>query len=249
MTSFKKMSLIAQEELDRLKQRQLTSYNPELRSMVFLKDEMDQLLLRTDLPAEEKLKLFQTAQHRFQALRPDVQSTTAGTTTSTPRAAAADEEEEASPIAEGELLAMGPSTGVPQSATFARVVTNLPKQYRSKGTQLVEFFDEHPGRFSATSTGEMAIDGKPIPNSNFNDLIRHLYIGHQQTPVGLEHFVSALRELNVPRTSISNRKVIDILNQGELFHSPTGSPTITQKGKGRGFPPGKRPRILYLYKQ
>jgi len=144
---------------------------------------------------------------------------------------------------------MGPSTGVPQAATFARVVTDLPRQYHSKGTRLVEFFDAHPGRFSATAKGEMAIDGKPIPNSNFNDLVRHLFIHRKQAPVGLDHFAAALRDLNVPRTIISNQKVIDILNQGELFHSPTGSPTITQTGKGSRFPPGKRPRILYLYKQ
>ena len=51
MSAFKKMSLVAAEELDRLKQKQLTSYNPELRSMVFLKDEMDRILTRkTYLP-------------------------------------------------------------------------------------------------------------------------------------------------------------------------------------------------------
>jgi len=72
MTSFKKMALISNDELDRLKQKQLSSYNPELRSMAFLKDEMDQLLLRTDLSAEEKLKLFQSAQHRFDSLKPQV---------------------------------------------------------------------------------------------------------------------------------------------------------------------------------
>ena len=69
MSSFKKMSLVAQEELDRLKQKQLTSYQPELRSMVFLKDEMDTILNRSDLPADEKLKLFQVAQNRFASIK------------------------------------------------------------------------------------------------------------------------------------------------------------------------------------
>jgi len=242
MTSFKKMSLIANEELERLKQKQLSSYNPELRSMVFLKDEMDQLLLRTDLPVEEKLKLFQTAQHLFDSLKPQVQLTPAASTPSVVRTE--DQEEERADDVEPERPLMGPSAQ-PASA-FARAVTKLPKTMQSKGNQLVEFLDEHEGIITATPKGELAIRGESIPGTNFSDLFRHLFIHRKQTPPGLEHFVSALRELNVPRSTLSNRKVIDLLDPEEFHDASNLSTSETQTGKG--IPPGKRPRILYLYK-
>ena len=68
MATFKKMTLVSEEELDRLKQKQI-SYNPEVRVLAFLKDEMDQILSRNDLGIEEKLKLFQAAQGRFSTLK------------------------------------------------------------------------------------------------------------------------------------------------------------------------------------
>jgi len=117
---------------------------------------------------------------------------------------------------------------------------------QNKGNQLVDFLDEHPGVFSTTPKGELTIRGNPIPGSNFSDLFHHLFVHRKQTPPGLEHFVAALRDLNVPRSSLSNRKVIELLDQDEFHDASNVSSSVSQLGKG--IPPGKRPRILYLYK-
>jgi len=245
MSSFKKLSLVSQDELTRLKQKQLTSYNPELRAMVLLKDEMDDILMRADLSPEEKLKLFQTAQHRFASLKPQVQVTSVAQSKAEPTA-----EEEPQQAVRAEH--MGPSSSVTVSP-FAKVLASLPKTFHKKATDLAEFFDEHKGHFASNAQGELVIDGQAIAKSNFKDLIRHLYIEKRQVPHGLNEFVASLKALNVPRTSLSNKKIIEILdNDPDVFYdSPLGT---MQTGSGRlnhnrTKPPGKRPRILFLYKR
>ena len=261
------MSLVAQEELDRLKQKQLTSYQPELRSMVFLKDEMDTILNRADLPADEKVKLFQIAQNRFASLKSTVlqpSATTATTVTAQlPTATSQADEAEAEVGEEGEVEAaalppLGPSSSsIVSVAPYAKAIKELPTGFQKKAGQLMGFIDEHPAHFAANSKGEMTIQGRAIPHSNFTDLLRQLYIERKQHPIGLNEFLTELSALNVPRTYLSNKKVVKFINKG-YYESPKsadvedqfGTPTSTVKQTGSVLrkPPGKRRRILYLYK-
>jgi hypothetical protein len=251
MSSFKKMSLVAAEELDRLKQKQLTAYNPELRSMVFLKDEMDTILTRNDLPADEKVKLFQVAQHRFDTLRHSVMQKPAAPAKAAATATATGDEapEEVNAIEDDMYAgpAPGPSAAAGSTARFAAMVTALPQQYHKKGNEMLEFFDQHGDVFAMGPRGDLVIAGQSIPNSNFKDLFRYLYVNSHTKPIGLDSFVNALGDRNVPRSSLSNRNVIKSLAT-EVFHSPTATPSPSQDGHGRSRPPGKRPRILSLYK-
>ncbi len=182
MSAFKKMSLVAAEELDRLKQKQLTAYNPELRSMVFLKDEMDEILSRSDLPADTKLKMFQVAQHRFGSLRQSIFQQPIAPAKAAPAATAAaegdvthqPEGEQVNEIEAAMDAAPGPSSAFRTEVPFTEMVATLPKGYRKKGTELLGFFDEHKDRFQWGQRGELVVDGKIIPNSNFKDLFRYL---------------------------------------------------------------------------
>lgn len=255
MSTFKKMSLVAQEELDRLKQKQLVSYNPELRSMVFLKDEMDTILTRSDLPADEKLKMFQIAQHRFDALKADVLHPALTAASKSKLETVTDEaEDEAEADDEGDEEAaasptpvMGSSTSVVDTgAPYSSVMMALPNQYQRKAAKLADFFAAHGGHFGRNSSGQMTIQGKAIPNSNYHDLIRQLYIHRTNMPVGFDTFVGELKKLNVPHHSISNSKAIQLLKPVDVFATPPQ--VAAQTGEGSHKPPGKRPRILYLYK-
>ena len=252
MSAFKKMSLVAAEELNRLKQKQLTAYNPELRSMVFLKDEMDRILTRNDLPADEKVKLFQVAQHRFDSLKLSVQQQPIAPAKAAAAAATAEgdgaqeaEEEQGSEIEAAMDAAPGPSTAVRAAAPFAAMVAALPKSFQKKGTEMVGFFDQNKDKFGIGPAGELAIDGHVIPHSNFQDLYRYLYSTKKEPPAGFDLFADALRDRNVSHSSISNRNALGHLDP---FASPAAPPNLGQSGSGRARPPGKRPRILTLYK-
>ena len=52
---FLKMALIRDEELKRLRARQITSYDPKLRSIVEKEDAKTNVLLDEDMPADEKM--------------------------------------------------------------------------------------------------------------------------------------------------------------------------------------------------
>ena len=70
--SFIKKVLIDEGELDRLQQRQLRDYSPELQSMARLQTQMAEVLARKDLSPQEKLNMLSGQQSRFDKIKKDV---------------------------------------------------------------------------------------------------------------------------------------------------------------------------------
>ena len=77
--SYVKKVLVDEAELDRLQQRQLREYSPELASFSRLKSNMDSILRSSNLSPQEKLTRLAAVQGRFEKIRKDagVLSTTA----------------------------------------------------------------------------------------------------------------------------------------------------------------------------
>ena len=69
--SYVKKVLVDEAELDRLQQRQLSEYSPELASLSRLKSDMDSILWRTHLSPQEKLTRLAAVQGRFENIRKD----------------------------------------------------------------------------------------------------------------------------------------------------------------------------------
>ena len=59
---FKRLKLLDEQELDRLIEKQIRQYDPNLRGMVALRKEMDQGMCREDLNPEERIALYKSAQ-------------------------------------------------------------------------------------------------------------------------------------------------------------------------------------------
>jgi hypothetical protein len=125
------------------------------------------------------------------------------------------------------------------------MVTALPRAFQKKATEMIGFFDQNKDKFGIGPGEELTIDGHAIPHSNFKDLFRYLYSTKKDPPAGFDSFADALRDRNVSLSSISNRNALGHLDP---FVSPTSAPKPGQSGSGRARPPGKRPRILSLYK-
>ena len=68
MSSFSKTVLIEQAELDRLQQRQLREYSPELQAMVRLLNNMMDITANRKLNAEERLNSISGLQIQFDKL-------------------------------------------------------------------------------------------------------------------------------------------------------------------------------------
>ena len=67
--AFHKLQLVSEEELNRLRQKQIAQYNPKLPTAAFLKSEIDELMSDKQMEPESKLRLLQLAQQRFTSLR------------------------------------------------------------------------------------------------------------------------------------------------------------------------------------
>jgi hypothetical protein len=62
---FKRLKLLDEQELDRLIEKQIRQYDPNLRGMVAMRKEMDEVMGREDLNPEERIALYKSAQQRF----------------------------------------------------------------------------------------------------------------------------------------------------------------------------------------
>ena len=69
MSSFSKKVLIEQAELNRLQQRQLREYSPELQAMVHLLNNMTDITANKKLNAEERLNFISGLQIQFDKLK------------------------------------------------------------------------------------------------------------------------------------------------------------------------------------
>lgn len=70
-TRFKKYTLVANEELDRLRRRNQDNakYDPKITTLTQLQQDMSDLLSRSDIPAEEKMGIYQQLRHFFENIK------------------------------------------------------------------------------------------------------------------------------------------------------------------------------------
>ncbi|KAF0147100.1 MAG: hypothetical protein FD143_3110 [Ignavibacteria bacterium] len=72
--SLKKLKLVDEQELTRLIEKQIRQYDPGLKVLANLRQEMDTVMEREDLLPEEKLALYKSAQLRFVKVKPVLSS-------------------------------------------------------------------------------------------------------------------------------------------------------------------------------
>ena len=69
MSAHRKMVLLEQAEVERLRQKQLRDYNPTLSAMARAQGDLENILTNDDLTGDEKMTLLQEAQQRFTHLK------------------------------------------------------------------------------------------------------------------------------------------------------------------------------------
>ena len=229
MASFRKMQLVSEEEMNRLRQKQVAQYDPELRTASFLQQEIDQLLHDTHLEPEQKLRLFQMAQQRFTAIRGKEhleKLPLEGVSTKMYK-----DEPAPVPQAQAAQAAQGPALIAPAApqnaleslpAEHRHLLRSVPQGSKVKAAELIQHINRSNVKFEESPQGELVVDGQPLIGSNYQDLIYSLYSRKKDfIPVGIFEFLNALSRANMPRRLISNPISKFIPNVPSLPETPS----------------------------
>ena len=233
---YKTMTLIEEAELERLRQRQLKEYNPGLKSLVGIQDQIEKILNDPDFDDESKHKVLCNLQEKFAYLYKKFQNSAANIPVLEP---VVPPPEEAAIAQEGDDEAEGN-----EPLNIFQLV-KLPHFYQHKLELFKNFVDDHKEEISVNAKKELVLDGLTIPNSSMPDLIRSFYLRNSNMNlIGLANLLGKLRELRVNHHIFSHKDALSSLKT--LKHKD-------QKGSGKskmflGNPPGKKPRMLHVFR-
>ena len=106
-------------------------------------------------------------------------------------------------------------------------VDYIPKQYRNKANNLISHLKNHSD-VRWNSRGEMLSDGVAIPGSNMVDLVDEVIRQKTgPTPIGMNEFVKALEDSNVPKALLANKRRVQEVQSP--FESPLNTPTLPRR--------------------
>ena len=165
----------------------------------------------------------------------------------------------AAPEPAAALAAPGPAVALasPGQAAAPEKEFRIPAQYHNKLTELLNIINHSPNIIRAANSGELIINDTLIPHSKYCDAIRELY-QHSATnsTIGIALLLNALKSLNINPNLISNNiRKAEYITLLQAIHNPLNlintPKTLKQKGTGTisHQPPGKRPRVLLLFKK
>ena len=259
----KRMTLVEKAMLERLREKKVTEQlaNPEMTSMIEIQHQIEGLLNNSKLSDEEKVILLDRARERFAKLMDSLRPTPLPPLdlppiiTPPPPPTLPPIPPTATPFVIPPAPPLPPprgtSTGVGPAAPSMYESVQLPSQYDAKFGKLKEFLNAVPKLIGKNAYNELILEGKRIPNSNFDDLMRNLYVPRESYNLtGVNELVSTLKRLNLPHNYLSNKDLAEQLAPPSSAQPPpkvSGSVEAPVQ-KGKGYPPGKRPRILLLYR-
>ena len=243
MANFEKLLLLTEDERDQLRQKRIKEFNPQIRTMAFLEEEMEKLLNDTSpLDADSKLKLFQAAQNRYELLQQTLQPQTVPTLAGVvppPKAAAT----------------TTTTTAVATGTTAAAGAAAAPSAVASRITKINEFLKGHEDVIRSDPALKLALGGVSTAD-DFHNVIKFLAAQkHIKAPSALPELLDALHSIAFPSALIANKQALTKYQklqtgEGRIVKIINTSPTkLVHKRTLKSFikPPGKKPKILRVY--
>ena len=231
MSAFHKLQLVSEEELNRLRQKQIAQYNPELRTAAFLQSEIDELLSDKQMEPESKLRLLQLAQQRFTSLRGKhaMERTSLGgirTQMEDDVIAPPVPPQQGAPLAQGHV-APGAAAQVLPTETNP-LIDFLPRRSQDKAKKLLQELARRGLQIREDETGQMAIADQPIIGSNYQDLMLSLYSSRKNFhPPGQHTFLDALGKVNIPHALIGNTQIHSQIPHRAFTSSQSSTSLVT----------------------
>ena len=260
MSSFKKLQLLSEEEVNRLKQKQISQYDPQLRAAAFLQTEIDDLLGNKDMDSQQKMTLFQMAQQRFASLLGKNEMSKVPLAGIRTQLAEEEQEQPRQQQPQQPVFQFGaPPADEVDDVEVENIIGTVPPSQKKQAKALMEFLEKRKAELGYDDLGQLVIKGQPLQGSNFQDMILSLYTSRKDfhTP-GLDVFLNILRKLNVPRGIIKNTALLSAKSTFSktgpheeddpleiYFDAPDTS--SSSKRKRAGHPPGYTPNVLSLY--
>lgn len=277
--SFTKYSLVPKEELDRLKQKQLQQYDPNWNALVRFQEAAKQFLDDNTLSPDQRMQRYGHAHALFLQMYKPLKPTTKTqitsqdeSTSTTPDVAPADPTP-AVPVPAAMVTPVSTTTTSSFKAeekgeqmkpvTMNEMITRgIPAKQVGNSQEILQILAKNPDVVNVDSVGQVVIDGKVIPHSNFVDLMHSLYTQRSSiNTAGQSIFLRALAKLNVSKNLVSNRKYLPSsfatpttrakTRKSKLRSNfPTAATSVVQEGHGRKHhrhPPGKRIRLIRVY--
>ena len=250
--SIKKFKLMTEEELDRLKQKHLSDYNPELRTLAHLQDEIESVLMQNGVTTnEEKQSLLQTLQQRFNAIKGvGMMSEPTGLSKVIPNPAIAPNVPE--PVAAPAAVQQAVSQGYDEDIANLRLAVP-PKAYK-KAEQLAKLISDHPDVISVDDQMQIVIRGRTLNGSNIVDLLNAHYAHRKRSdplPHGFQAFAFALNDINVPQSLVTNKALIHSKHVTDVHKRTRSSYGYARHrlnlSEVENLPPGKSPNVLHVY--
>ncbi len=255
--------------------KSLRHYNPTLESLATLREQFEAVFSRADLVDADKLALIHNIQKRFDALKPNLMGSIAPQLAPAPEVPALAVAQAPPPAAPVPAGAPPPPAAVqpPAAAAAAAVAATpskkteqmeqqqqqqkepvalkgLPQKYDMKIDRFERhILKRHPDRIAENvETGELLIDGKPVPNSNYADLMRELFISNKiHNLTGMESVITTLRDLISSSSHsidklISNSKIINQIAPDTQQQEAEPSASVTASSThSTAFHPYSRP--------
>ena len=193
MKQAKRMTLIPEEMLERYEQRQRLATGPLMANMIQKDTQLADTLERPDIGDDDKQKLFNAQleryldiKHQKDATIPTVRVATSG---NAPVEAVGGEQNE--------------------QLQDAVILEGVPKTMRDRAARLLDRLKARPDMISWNGTGQVRIEGEPVPLSNISDLVSDAVREKERknfNPAGAKAFFRVLTELNVPKEIARNEK-------------------------------------------
>jgi hypothetical protein len=222
MSNFAKKVLIDKGELDRLQQRQIRDFSPELQNMGELRSLMAELFEKKGLSDDAKLSLLKTYQARFDKLQKDTGLPTTGALSATSNGPeivkkaraksnstedAVDEEEaiETDDHEESETEDT-PIDAKPAPLTIQQF--GIQRMYEPKAKKLLLKITQHSDILTRNAAGEIVVHGKAEPGTNFDTLFKTMVTQKPNlNQHGIDKFLEALRSMGVRYNELSSKAV------------------------------------------
>lgn len=305
---FRRMMLVDEMMLQKLKEEAITGYNPTAKSLVQHKDAMDSALQAKNggiMSDERRLALYSLNGQRFRqllrnavnfktgmlpALKAVTSEMTSETVQTDPTQTSTEGVQAGTEMSTQETETADLPSSIPYSpeSTLAKQYV-IPQQFVNKFNNVVSAIASNPKIINVSDENELVVGGKTIRGTSFADLIRSLFVDSQFPSTGLSHMVGALHHIGVTEDMLSSKRAKEsmrtiaakVLEDSSKVASSSAKPSPVeskfslqgvarmvkelaspkQEGKGKrkavsgteGLttghkPPGKRTRVLRLYK-
>lgn len=185
MEHARKMVLVPQELAHQVQTNHYHAQAPTYQGLNGLDEEMQTILRRTDIPKDERVKLYQQALVNYinlnQRLNQPISVKVESETTT----------EEKNPTT---------------MSWSSRVLDNVPKTLKKKAEQLMIFIEQAPNNvLHFNKQGELVVNEKTVEGTHIVDLINDTLRSRKNLkPKGWEEFTNALAHIHPPQELIGN---------------------------------------------